>query len=75
MMEFPYRPELIDETGRYFDEVVARIQSKDFRVAAPPERKICKECDLKAYCSVEGLIADPDAPDVALRRMTAGARP
>ena len=75
MMEFPYRPELIDEAGYYFDEVVARIQSKDFRVAAPPERKICKECDLKTYCSVEGLIADPDAPDVALRRMTAGARP
>jgi DNA helicase-2/ATP-dependent DNA helicase PcrA len=62
LTEFPYRPELVDEAGHHFDEVVARIQEKDFRVISPPERKICKECDLKIYCTNEGLISDPDAP-------------
>ena len=60
-MEFPYRPELVGEAGRHFDEVVLRIQERDFRVVKPPERKICKECDLKTFCTVEGLIEDPDA--------------
>lgn len=61
-MEFPYRPELVKDAGRHFDEVVTKIQARDFRVVKPPERKICKECDLKAYCTIEGLIEDPDAP-------------
>jgi DNA helicase-2/ATP-dependent DNA helicase PcrA len=72
LMEFLYRPELVEEAGRFFDVVVAKIQAKDFRVLKPPERKICKECDLKTYCTVEGLIADPDAPDVAVRPASAG---
>jgi DNA helicase II / ATP-dependent DNA helicase PcrA len=63
-MEFPYRPELVQDAGRYFDEVVARIQAKDFHVTTPPERKICKECDMRSYCMVEGVIVDPNAPDV-----------
>lgn len=67
LMQFPYRPELVLEAGRLFDEVVAKIQAKDFRVLKPPERKICKECDLKTYCTVEGLIVDPDAPDLMVR--------
>ena len=54
IMEFPYRPELVDEAGRHFDEVVAKIQAKDFRVLAAPEPGICKECDLRAYCLAEG---------------------
>ena len=28
LMAFPYRPERIDEAGRYFDQVVARIQAR-----------------------------------------------
>ena len=31
-MEFPYRPELVEEAGRHFDAVVAKITAKDFRV-------------------------------------------
>jgi DNA helicase II / ATP-dependent DNA helicase PcrA len=62
LMEFPYRPELVDEAGIHFDDVVEKIQSKDFTVVVPPERKICKECDLKRYCTNEGLIPDPDRP-------------
>ncbi len=30
-----------------------------------PERKIRKECDLKAFCTIEGLIDNPDAPEAA----------
>jgi DNA helicase-2/ATP-dependent DNA helicase PcrA len=55
VMEFPYRPELVDEAGRYFDEVVGRIQAADFRIIRVPERKVCKECDLRSLCAAEGL--------------------
>jgi DNA helicase-2/ATP-dependent DNA helicase PcrA len=55
VMEFPYRPELVDEAGRYFDEVVGRIQAADFRIVRVPERKVCKECDLRSLCAAEGL--------------------
>jgi len=56
VMEFPYRPELVDDAGRAFDAVVRKIQNRDFNVAVPPERKVCKECDLRTFCSREGLI-------------------
>lgn len=57
LTEFPYRPELVDEAGRHFDEVVQRIQAKEFRVRVPPEKKICQECDLRTLCAAEGLVA------------------
>lgn len=56
LMEFPYRPELVDKAGRYFDMVVKKIREKDFRVVTVPERKVCKECDLRSYCFREGTI-------------------
>jgi DNA helicase-2/ATP-dependent DNA helicase PcrA len=56
LMEFPYRPELVEEAGRHFDAVVAKVTAKDFRVITPPEPGICKECDLRAYCLTEGTI-------------------
>ena len=56
VMEFPYRPELVDDAGRAFDVVVRKIQNRNFNVAVPPERKVCKECDLRTLCSREGLI-------------------
>ena len=57
LMVFPFRPERIDEAGRYFDQVVARIQSGAFQVTHPPETAICKECDLKLLCDAEGIIS------------------
>ena len=57
LMAFPYRPERIDEAGRYFDQVVARIQAEEFRVMRPPEATICKECDLRLLCHAEGIIS------------------
>jgi DNA helicase-2/ATP-dependent DNA helicase PcrA len=56
LMEFPYRPELVDEAGRYFDQVVAKIRAKDFHIIATPEHKVCKECDLRSYCFREETI-------------------
>ena len=57
LMAFPYHPERITEAGRYFDEVVARIQAEEFRVTRAPEAAICKECDLRRLCQSEGLIS------------------
>lgn len=68
VVEFQYHPNLVEDAGRHFDEVVAKILDKDFRVITPPERKICKECDLKSYCVVGGLIRDPDATTAGARR-------
>jgi CRISPR/Cas system-associated exonuclease Cas4 (RecB family) len=56
-MEFPYRPELVQQAGVGFDAVVAKIQARDFVVRTPPERKICKECDLRTYCVTHGTVA------------------
>jgi DNA helicase-2/ATP-dependent DNA helicase PcrA len=57
VMEFEYKPELLDDAGRHFDAVVAKIKAKDFRIVEPPERGICKECDLRDFCVADGTIA------------------
>jgi DNA helicase-2/ATP-dependent DNA helicase PcrA len=56
LMEFPYRPQMVAEAGHAFDTVVRKIQGHDFRVVRIPERKVCKECDIKALCARDGLI-------------------
>lgn len=56
LMEMQYEPERVDKAGQRFDSVVTKIQARDFRVSHVPERKICKECDLKRFCSEEGFI-------------------
>lgn len=57
LMILPYDHHKVDEAGRYFDEVVARIKAKEFAVNTPPEPGICKECDLRMLCHAEGIIA------------------
>ena len=57
LMALPYRPELVQEAGRHFDETVRRIQAGEFSVKTPPEPAICKECDLRTLCYAEGVIA------------------
>jgi DNA helicase-2/ATP-dependent DNA helicase PcrA len=57
LMEFPYRPEKVGEAGMHFNEVVIKILRKDFTICKPPERGICKECDLRIYCYAEGVIS------------------
>ncbi len=56
LMELRYRPEHVEEAGRHFDDVVARIQRREFAVTRLPERKICKERDIRAYCSGQGTL-------------------
>lgn len=45
----------IDKTIITFDQVVARIETKDFHI---PERPInlCKECDMKHYCDAKNWL-------------------
>jgi DNA helicase-2/ATP-dependent DNA helicase PcrA len=56
LMEFPYRPELVENAGKHFDTVVGKIKAKEFQVLKPPEPGICKECDFRHYCKREGTI-------------------
>jgi len=56
LMQFPYRPEVVDQAGAHFDHVVDQILKKDYRIHNIPERKVCKECDLRLYCGREGTI-------------------
>ena len=57
LMALPYDASKVEEAGRYFDEVVGRIQRKDFAVQSPPEAGICKECDLRLLCNAERIIS------------------
>ena len=42
----------IDQTMKTFDGIVARIENKDFEIAARPEG-LCRNCDMKAYCDAK----------------------
>lgn len=59
LMEIPYRREKVEGAGLRFDRVVSRIQARDFAITQVPEAKVCKECDLKALCSTEGVLRNP----------------
>ena len=56
LMEFPYRPSMVDEAGQHFDGVVARIRTEDFAVRQRPDPGICKECDLRTFCAADGTV-------------------
>lgn len=56
LMVFPYEPEKVDAAGEYFDHVVSQILAQDFTIEEPPERKVCRECDFRAYCEGQGTI-------------------
>ena len=58
LMTLPYRPERVDEAGRYFDTTVGRIRARKFSVTTPPEAAICRECDLRALYRAEGVIGE-----------------
>ena len=59
LMLFPYQPERVDKAGAYFDSVVEKILDRDFEVRQQPERKVCSECDFRAYCQNQGAIVPP----------------
>lgn len=39
----------IGKTIAQFDEIVNRIEAKDFQISARPQ-KLCQNCDMRAYC-------------------------
>ena len=55
LMQFPFRPELVDAAAKDFDAVVKKIKAKNFTVSAPPEPGICKECDIRPLCASDGV--------------------
>jgi len=58
LMVFPYRPKIVEKVVFQFDAVVNKINVKDFCVAVPPGREVCKACDIRNLCISENLI-DP----------------
>jgi DNA helicase-2/ATP-dependent DNA helicase PcrA len=56
LMVFPYRPEVVDAAGTYFDQGVSQILARDFTITRPPEPRVCRECDLRTYCEGDGTI-------------------
>jgi hypothetical protein len=58
LMVFPYRPEQIDDAAVAFDNLVQRIQAKDYRITQPPVASICRECDLRLLCHSEGIMSE-----------------
>lgn len=57
LMEFPYRPTMVKQAGKRFDNVVKKITEKDFRVVTKPEAAICKECDIRSLCHTDGIVS------------------
>jgi DNA helicase II / ATP-dependent DNA helicase PcrA len=55
LVPIPFQPEMVTEAGRYFDELVTKIQARDFRVITRPDSGVCKECDLKYYCNLKKI--------------------
>ncbi len=49
---FPFKPERIEQTIKSFDEVVSKIETKDFNMdkVAKTERQ-CGECDMRYHCN------------------------
>lgn len=56
IMQFPFRPELVDAAAQDFDVVVRKIKAKNFTIATLPDKGICKECDLRSYCVSDGVL-------------------
>ncbi|MGL5510331.1 MAG: PD-(D/E)XK nuclease family protein, partial [Microcoleaceae cyanobacterium] len=49
-ISFDVNPQSINETIQAFDQVVHRIEQKDFAMVERPLEKVCKNCDMKSYC-------------------------
>jgi len=56
LMEIPYSHDKVEGAGQRFDAVVEKIKARDYRVIHAPEKKVCKECDLRQLCHAEGIV-------------------
>jgi len=51
MMKFKYDSSLVNSAVQDFDAVVKKILNKDFHINDEPAKKVCRECDLKHFCT------------------------
>jgi DNA helicase-2/ATP-dependent DNA helicase PcrA len=49
-ISFEKNPQQVGKTISTFDEVVSRIEQKDFKLKERPQRKVCEDCDIQFYC-------------------------
>ncbi len=56
LMEVAYDKDDIEKVVSSVDELVVKIQSKQFEVKVPPGPAICKTCDIRRFCKKEGVI-------------------
>ena len=56
VMEFKYAPADVGDAVTHFDRVVREIQAQNFLVSAPPDKKVCTECDFRQLCQSDGTI-------------------
>ena len=60
LMVFPYRPSEVAQAGEHFDKIVAHILDEDFAIKRVPEKRVCRECDFRAYCAGEEGVVQTD---------------
>jgi DNA helicase-2/ATP-dependent DNA helicase PcrA len=53
LMEVDTDPQKVDAVIKHFDEVVAKIRNKEFKVNKKPDKKVCAECDFRPCCRTE----------------------
>jgi len=54
-MTFPYEPGKVAQAGRRFDTIAHQILNHDFNIKTYPQLKVCRECDLLAFCQPRGI--------------------
>ena len=59
-MTFPYNPGQVEKASRRFDAIAHQILEHDFDIKSFPQLRVCRECDLLAYCQPPGLSAKKD---------------
>lgn len=52
-ISFDNNTQRVGKTISTFDEVVSRIEQKDFKLKERPQRKVCEDCDIQFYCDTK----------------------
>ncbi len=56
LMEVACDKDSMAETVSAVDELVTKMQNKQFEVKIPPSPEICKRCDIRRLCKKEGIL-------------------
>jgi len=54
-MSFSYDPGKVTAASHRFDDVAHQILDRDFDIKTYPQLRVCRECDLLAFCQPPGL--------------------